>query len=54
MEKAVADVGYDVKKLPLGQLSDDTVKEAYKYLREIEDILIQIKSNKATMASVMP
>jgi hypothetical protein len=31
--------GYDPKKLPLGNLSDDTVKLGYKFLCEIEDIL---------------
>jgi len=44
-------VGYDVAKLPLGQLSDDTVKEGYKCLRAIETILNQIKSGKTTRAA---
>jgi poly [ADP-ribose] polymerase len=39
IEKSVIEVGYDPKRLPLGQLSKDTVKEGYKYLREIEKIL---------------
>ena len=39
MEKSVTDVGYDINKLPLGQLSDDTIKQGYKYLTEIEQIL---------------
>jgi hypothetical protein len=39
MEKAVVAVGFDPKKLPLGSLSDETVKEGYKYLREIEAVL---------------
>ena len=33
MEKSMVQVGYDVKKLPLGQLSDETVKDGYKILR---------------------
>lgn len=33
MEKSVASVNYDIKKLPLGKLADETVKEGYKYLR---------------------
>lgn len=33
MEKQVEKVGYDVKRLPLGQLSDDTVKKGYDALR---------------------
>lgn len=32
MEKTMADAGYDVKKLPLGQLSDETVKQGYHFL----------------------
>ena len=39
IEKSVVEVGYDVKKLPLGTLSKETVKEGYRYLREIEKIL---------------
>ena len=31
--------GYDPKKLPLGNLSDETVKLGFKFLCEIEDIL---------------
>ena len=33
MEQSVTQVGYDVKKLPLGQLSEETVKNGYAYLR---------------------
>lgn len=32
MENSVAKVGYDLKKMPLGKLSAETVKEGYKYL----------------------
>ena len=32
MEKQVSSANYDVKKLPLGKLADETVKEGYKYL----------------------
>ena len=32
MEKSVIKAGYDVSKLPLGKLSDETIKEGYKYL----------------------
>ena len=31
--------GYDPKKLPLGNLSEDTFKMGYKILCEIEEIL---------------
>jgi len=39
MEKQVKSQGYDPSKVPVDQLSDDTVKEGYKYLREIEKIM---------------
>lgn len=32
-------IGYDVKRLPLGQLDKETIMEGYKYLREIEKVL---------------
>jgi len=44
MEKSVVHVGYDPKKLPLDKLSDETVKQGYKYLCEIETILNASKS----------
>jgi poly [ADP-ribose] polymerase len=36
MEDSVIKVGYDVKKLPLGELSKETVLKGYSVLREIE------------------
>ena len=39
MEKQVSSANYDVKKLPLGKLADETVKEGYKYLKMIETAL---------------
>lgn len=33
MEQSMADVGYDVKRLPLGELSDETVRAGYTVLR---------------------
>ena len=42
-------VGYDVKKLPLGQLSDDTVLAGYKTLNEIDDIFKLVSSKKASL-----
>lgn len=32
-------MGFDVKRMPLGQLDKETVMEGYKYLREIEKVL---------------
>ena len=51
MEKSVSQAGYDVKKLPLGQLSEETVKEGYSYLRQIEAILNQIKKGKFKLSA---
>lgn len=39
MESAVAKNGYDVKKLPLGELSKETIEQGYKILSEIEKII---------------
>lgn len=36
MEAAVAANGYDVKKLPLGDLSQETIQKGYQVLSEIE------------------
>lgn len=39
MEESVVKIGYDVKKMPLGELSKDTVLKGYQILREIEKVL---------------
>lgn len=39
MEQAVAANGYDVKKLPLGDLSKETIQQGYQALSEIEKVL---------------
>jgi hypothetical protein len=44
MEAAVAANGYDIKKLPLGDLSTETIQQGYKVLSEIEKAI----SNKET------
>ena len=36
MEQAVAANGYDIKKLPLGDLSSETIQKGYTVLSEIE------------------
>jgi len=38
------DQGIDLEKLPLGNLSEETIKQGFKYLCEIDAIL---KSGKA-------
>lgn len=39
MEQSVVNIGYDVKKMPLGELSKETVLKGYKILRAIEAVL---------------
>jgi poly [ADP-ribose] polymerase len=39
MEQSVVNIGYDAKKMPLGELSKETVLRGYKILNEIEDVL---------------
>ena len=39
MEESVAKVGFDLKKLPLEQLTEETLKNGYVYLTKIEDTL---------------
>lgn len=51
MEKSVARVGYDVEKLPLGNLSQKSVAKGYGFLTEIETILSQISAGKCKLAS---
>lgn len=54
MERSVTQVGYDIQKLPLGQLSDETVKDGYKSLRQIENILMKIGKKQSTTKKEMP
>jgi hypothetical protein len=39
MEQAVAANGYDIKKLPLGDLSKETIQQGYRVLSEIEKVI---------------
>ena len=39
MEKSVVNAGYDIQKMPLGELSKETVLKGYKILREIENVI---------------
>lgn len=47
MTKLMVSQGYDPAKLPLGELSDETIKQGFACLKEIEDI-INSKSAKKT------
>ena len=37
MDEAVIKVGYDVKKMPLGELSKETALKGMAYLKQIEE-----------------
>ena len=36
MNKQMAEIGYDAKKMPLGKLGKDTIQSGYKVLKQIE------------------
>ena len=46
MEKSMVQVGYDVKKLPLGDLSDATILAGYNILKQIEHVKVSSSSSK--------
>jgi hypothetical protein len=50
MEAQMNRQGFDSKKMPLEDLSEETVKEGYKYLTQIETILSEIKGSSITPA----
>lgn len=45
MQTTMKEIGYDAKKMPLGKLGDNTIKEAYKILTELTKA---IKENKTS------
>lgn len=53
MEKTMTDAGYDIKKLPLGNLSDKTVNEGYLVLGKLSDIFNKISKGKSTLDKEM-
>ena len=54
MEQSVTSVGYDPSKLPLGEWSAGNVNLGYQHLRAIEELLLKVKDNNASQASVSP
>ena len=46
MELAVAANGYDIKKLPLGDLSSETIQKGYTELSEIEKAINNKETSK--------
>lgn len=51
MEQSVVKVGYDIKRLPLGQLSNETAMNGYRVLRDIESALKTGKGDLAALSS---
>jgi len=43
INKALAEIGYDAKKMPLGKLSAATLKKGYEVLKKIESVLNQME-----------
>ena len=39
MNKQMAEIGYDAKKMPLGKLGKETITAGYKVLKRIENVL---------------
>jgi poly [ADP-ribose] polymerase 2/3/4 len=53
MEKTMTAAGYDVKKLPLGNLSDETVTAGFNVLEKLREIFKLIKKGKTTLVKEM-
>ena len=47
-------VGYDPKKIPLEDLSEENVKLGYQHLRDIEEILLKVKDGKTSISKEKP
>lgn len=52
MKKSLKKVGVDLSKMPLGKISEETIKQGYRYLREIEKIL-EIDNNPKKYKAVI-
>lgn len=39
MQRQMMEIGYDAKKMPLGKLSKNTIKQGYEVLKQISDVL---------------
>lgn len=52
IEKSIVKVGYNVKKLPLGQLSKNTVLKGYEVLKDIEKELKKKSVSSKTLESL--
>ena len=53
MEKTMTDKGYDVKKLPLGNLDDETVTAGFNCLSKLRDVFKKISNKKTTLDKEM-
>ena len=52
IEKSIVKVGYNVKKMPLGNLSKETIKEGFEVLKKIEKELGKKKVNNSKLSSL--
>ena len=39
IDTTMKEIGYDPKKMPLGKLADETIKQAYKVLNELNEAI---------------
>lgn len=52
IESSVAEIGYDPKKMPLGNLSDDMINKGFEILSSIQKEIDSKKSNHSTLAEL--
>lgn len=52
IEESIMKVGYDPKKLPLGNLSAATIKSGYEALKDLEEALKKKKLNKKEVSKL--
>lgn len=52
MALAVKDV-IDLNKMPLGKLTEESIQQGYRYLRELEKALTKNDSNNASFNNVL-
>ena len=49
INKTLSEIGYDAKKMPLGKLSENTLKAGYEVLKEMEKEIKKKAPNSATL-----
>ena len=52
INKTLSEIGYDAKKMPLGKLSENTLKAGYSALKDMEKELKKKAPNSGTLAQL--